>query len=47
MIKAKQRNLQKTPAKEPKKPEARDDMLNKILEELMELKEGRALPRQS
>ena len=30
MIKAKQRNLQKTPAKEPKKPEARDDMQNKI-----------------
>ena len=30
MIKAKQKNLQKTPAKEPKKVEARDDMLNKI-----------------
>ena len=30
MIKAKQKNLQKTPAKEPKKLEARDDMLNKI-----------------
>ena len=30
MIKAKQKKLQKTPAKAPPKVEARDDMLNKI-----------------
>ena len=30
MIKAKQKNLQKTPARAPKQVEPRDDMLNKI-----------------